>query len=414
MALTARAVMANPARQHRGRTSTTVLRATSVALVLVVVLGVGGVAAQAAHGQTFTVLYSFKGYPDGASPHGALLRDAEGNLYGTTYYGGTSDSGTVFKLSRSGKESVLYSFTWGTDGGSPSSGLIQDTAGNLYGTTEYGGDFTCNVYDGCGTVFKVDPSGTETVIHSFTGPEGCYPFGGLLRDKVGNLYGTTQTCGSTRFGTVFKVDTSGTTTVLHNFTGFDGAYPTYTRLLMDKKSRLYGVTNSGGNSGEGVVYMLSKDGTETVLHSFTGVEGDGCYPFGTPIMDKNGILYGTTNVCGISSGIVWELRRNGAETVLHRFTGSDGAQPIGGVIMDARGNLYGDTSQGGGTGCGGYGCGTVFKLDTNGKETVLHRFTGLDGAYPFRGLIQDAEGNFYGTTGTGGSDSYGTVWKLTP
>jgi uncharacterized repeat protein (TIGR03803 family) len=374
----------------------------------------GGVATQAVHGQTFTVLYSFKGYPDGASPHGALLRDAEGNFYGTTYYGGSSDYGTVFKLSRSGEETVLYSFTWGTDGGSPSSGLVRDKAGNLYGTTEYGGDFTCNVYDGCGTVFKVDSNGTETVVHSFAGgtTDGCYPFGGLIRDKAGNLYGTTQSCGA--FGTVFKLDKTGTETLLHSFTGYDGAYPTYTRLLMDMKGSLYGVTSSGGNSEQGVVYVLSQDGTETVLHSFTGAGGDGCNPFGTPTMDKNGILYGTTSACGTSSGIVWKLGRNGAETVLHRFTGSDGAEPIGGVIMDDRGNLYGDTSQGSGTGCGGYGCGTIFKLDASGKETVLHRFTGLDGAHPFRGLIRDMKGNLYGTTAGGGSSGYGMVWKLTP
>ena len=197
--------------------------------------------------------------------------DAKGNLYGDTNDGGTSNYGTVFKLSKSAKETVLYIFTGGSDGGDPYADLIRDASGNLYGTTFLGGE------SGYGTVFRLDTSGTLTTLHSFSGgaTDGCSPFGGLLRDKAGNFYGTTYYCGSSNHGTVFKVDTSGTEAVLHSFTGSDGAYPSYGKLFMDEKGNLYGDTNEGGdlncNEGNGygcgVVYKISDTGTLTLLHS---------------------------------------------------------------------------------------------------------------------------------------------------
>ncbi len=359
------------------------------------------------------MLYNFTGSSGGAGPYAGLIRDSKGTLYGTGYYGGTSDYGVVFKLDSSGAETVLYNFTEGADGGYPLGALVRDKAGNLYGTASSGGDTACS--SGCGTVFKVDTNGSETVLHSFTGgtTDGCNPIGGLLRDKAGNLYGTTNSCGASNYGTVFKVDTSGSETVLHSFTGSDGAYPYLTGLLMDKKGNLYGVTENGGTSFAGVLYELSKSGTLTVLHSFAGKTTDGCYPSGTPLMDTKGNLYGTAEGCGSSSdGIVWKVSKKGTETVLHNFAGgaSDGQYPFAGVIMDGKGNLYGDTEEGGAARLQG----TVYKLSKKGKLTLLYSFGESDGEYPYGGLIRDAKGNVYGTTRAGGSGGYGTVWKLTP
>lgn len=385
-------------------------------LTFAVMLALGMVTTRAAQTQTFTVLHSFAGSPDGTKPYGGLARNAKGNLYGTTNLGGDSNCnppygcGVVFQVDTSGKETV-YSLPGGADGLLPYAGLIGDAAGNLYGTTYFGG-----LYNG-GTVFKLDTSDTETVLYKFNGSsDGQYPAGGLLRDKAGNLYGTTQYGGSPGNGTVFTLSTTGTETVLHSFTGYpsDGAYPTYTSLLRDAKGNLYGVTEEGGASNEGMVYKLSPNGTLTVLHNFIGGTRDGCYPYGTPAMDKNDNLYGTTRQCGSHHhGIVWKVSSKGTETVLHNFAGgsSDGAGPYTGVIMDATGNLYGDT-YGGGT----YGLGTVYELNTKGALTLLHSFAGYpsDGANPMGGVIRDTKGNLYGTTLMGGNIGCGTVWKLTP
>jgi len=404
--------------QRRGWMSKILLGAASAALALAVVLGLGVATIQWAQAQTFTDLYNFTG-SSGVYPYGGLVRDAKGNLYSTTSSGGASGYGVVFKVNKSGKETVLYSFCPGgypcPSGRYPFAGLVRDKAGTLYGTTYSGG-----TYD-YGVVFEVDKNGKETVLYSFTGgSDGRNPVGGLLRDKAGILYGTTGNGGAYGYGNVFELDKNGKETVLHSFAGgsSDGEYPYYTNLLMDKNGNLYGVTQNGGgatncgNGGCGVVYKLSKSGTLTVLHSFGGETTDGCYPFGTPAMDKMGNLYGTTNECGASSaGIVWKVSQSGTETVLHNFAGgmSDGANPYAGVIMDAKGNLYGDTDEGGASGDG-----TVYELNKKGTLTVLHSFAGSDGAYPYDNLIRDAKGNFYGTASEGGNDSDGTVWKLSP
>jgi uncharacterized repeat protein (TIGR03803 family) len=383
------------------------LAAASAVLICVAML-VPGVVTTPAHAQTLTTLYTFTGGTDGAYPYAGLVRDSAGNLYGTTYEGGASGSGTVYRVDTSGTETVLYSFS-GANGGYPFAGLVRDSSGNLYGTTYAGGT------SGYGTVFKVDSGGTGTVLYSFAGgtTDGCNPAGGLLRDKAGNFYGTTSYCGTSDLGTVFKLSKSGKETVLHSFGGApsDGAYPAFQNLLMDKKGNLYGVTEDGGTDGQGVAYVLSPSGTLTLLHSFAGGTTDGCYPLGTPAMDPKGNLYGTAEGCGSSSfGIVWKVSKKGTETVLHNFAGgtTDGANPIAGLIRDAKGNLYGDTNAGGTSSFG-----TVYELNKKGV-TLLHSFAGTDGSYPFGGVIRDAKSNLYGTTVQGGSGSYGTVWKLKP
>ncbi len=295
------------------------LGAASATLTLVVVLGLGAAAIPSAQAQTFNDLYNFAGPTlDGAYPYGVFVRDTKGNLYGTTYYGGSSYAGTVFEISKTGTETILYNFTGSSDGGYPFTGLVRDAKGNLYGTTEGGGA------SGYGTVFKV-AKGVETVLYSFAGgtTDGCYPYQGLVEDKAGNLYGTTESCGATGEGTAFKISKAGKEKVLHSFAGgsSDGAFPIYGNLAMDKTGNLYGVTEEGGTSSEGVVYKLSKKGTLTVLHSFAGGTTDGCYPLGSVAINKTGNVYGTTEACGSSSaGTVWELTKKGTETVLYNFT----------------------------------------------------------------------------------------------
>jgi uncharacterized repeat protein (TIGR03803 family) len=364
------------------------------------------------------VLYSFGAHSGVVGPTHSLSFDAFGNLYSTTYLGGESDEGTVWELMhKTGggwTEKILYDFIGVVDGMYPVAGVIVDDSGNLYGTTYLGG------VHGFGTVFELMHKRGEKALNSFAGgtTDGCYPLGGLLRDKAGNLYGTTTSCGASGQGTVFQLSKSGTETVLHSFAGgsSDGAVPAYTSLLMDAKGNLYGVTDAGGNSNLGVVYKLSRNGKLTVLHSFAGGSTDGCNPDGTLAMDKHGNLYGTTTGCGSSDdGIVWKVSQKGSETVLHNFTGgSDGADPNGGVVIDMKGNLYGTTVYG-----GAYSAGTVFEITPKagggGTEKLLHSFgKGSDGTSPYAGLIFDASGNLYGTTYEGGAYGGGTVFEITP
>jgi len=310
---------------------------------------------------------------------------------------------------------VLHSFTGGMDGDEPSGSLARDLNGNLFGTTASGGGSTACT-GGCGTIFKVDPTGNETILHSFNGTDGSNPFSVIL-DASGNLYGVTlfggEPCpGFGTCGVVFKLDTSGNLTILHNFIGgADGSNPEAS-LVMDTKGNLYGTTLGGGEfcmeyGGCGVVFRVDRTGNETVLYNFCpngwGKCTDGAFPQAGLIRDAAGNLYGTTSGGGAHGvGTVFKLCPTGAETVLYSFAGgADGANPFAGLIRDEAGNLYGTT-----TGGGPSGQGTVFKVDPAGSETVLYSFTGgTDGGYPEAGLIRDEKGNLYGTTFFGGLDS---------
>lgn len=362
-------------------------------------------AAFAAEAQTFSVLYSFKGKPDGGQPSGGLLQDPAGNLYGSTNYGGGpyqcggSGCGVVYKVTSAGSESILYDFTPGLSGAGPVGSLIHDPQGNLYGMTDVGGDLHCPDGYGCGTVFELSASGVYTVLHTFTGgtSDGARPLASLVRDSAGNLYGTTweggsKGCGQVGCGTVFKLDPSGTETILHVFTGgTDGAAP-YAGVTLDAKGNIYGTTQQGGSTrgpcsafGCGVVFEIDAAGAETILYRFTG-GADGSQP-GCALFDAGGSLYGTTGLGGDLTcdppngcGVVFKLNLSGKETVLHNFEGgaADGYDPYSGVIRDSAGNLYGTTYRGGADNVG-----TVYKLDTEGNLTLLHSFTnGSDGSYP--------------------------------
>jgi len=349
--------------------------------------------------QTYSLLYSFSGVPDGSDPD-SLIRTSAGDMYGTTGSGGVYNQGTVFKLDSSGNETVLYSFTGGSDGGGPVS--VIRYGGKFYGTTYRGGD------SDLGTIFVLDRKGKETVLHSFSGvPDGASPYTGLVRDPGGNLYGTTSRGGTSNRGMVFKLDPAGNFTILYSFTtGNDGLFPN--SLIRDSSGNLYGTTDQGGGQfRQGTVFKLDSAGRETVLYSFSGGT-DGGYPTG--VIRSGGKFYGTTVSGGdIGLGTVFVLDKKNKETVLHSFSDIDGAFPGFGVIRDSAGNLYGTTEVG-----GTYEFGVVFKLDKTGKETVLYNFTGgNDGGSPASNLIRDSAGNLYGYV-NGGTSGAGAIFELTP
>ncbi|MGC9948411.1 MAG: choice-of-anchor tandem repeat GloVer-containing protein [Bryobacteraceae bacterium] len=349
-----------------------------------------------------TPLYAFP-MGVGYNSYAGVVRDAAGNLYGTTYQGGPANAGAVYKLDAAGRYTMLYGFTGGADGSNPMAGVVRDPAGNLYGTTQYGGA------TGAGVVYKLDPAGRETVLHSFTGsPDGAYPTAGVIRDSAGNLYGATPWGGASGGGVVYKVDPSGQETVLYSFNAVAGGFSPYSGVIEDPDGNLYGTTCCGG-SGEGVVYKLDPSGQETVLYNFVGGSQAGS-PTPDLTRDGAGNLYGTTNYDGPGNGgVVFKLDTAGNFAILYSFTGgADGGFPEARVILDAAGNLYGTTTAGGVDGHG-----VVYKLDTAGQETVLHAFTGgADGGSPYAGLIFDPAGNLYGTTTAGGNDTVGVVFKL--
>ena len=365
-----------------------------------------------ASAQTLTVLYSFTGGVDGGQPYAKLVPDAAGNAYGTAGVGGNLNAcpelgcGVVFELDKSGQYHVLYTFAGGADGVNPWSGLLRDAGGNLYGTTEAGGTA------GYGTIFRLSPSGRKTVLYNFQGgSDGSYPFGELITDGQGNLYGTTYRGGPTDSGTVFKWSKSGET-VLYSFKGgTDGQNP-YSGLVRDQAGNLYGTT-FGVFNFYGTVFRVSPAGKETVLHSFTG-GADGGYPYyGNLVLDPASGLFGTASFGGAHNyfGTVFTIDKHGNYSVMYSFSGgADGGQPNTSVIRDKADNLYGVTIGG-----GSFGHGTIFMVDKNGNETVLYSFNGTtDPATPDAPLFRDAAGNLYGTSAAGGQFGQGTIFKFVP
>ena len=382
------------------------------------------VAPYGAAAKGFHVVYTFPNGQAGAAAHAGVIRDGSGNLYGSTFYGGNSNlgRGNVFKLAPDGTETLLYSFTGGTDGGLPA-GLTMDAAGNLYGTTQQGGVIEGCQGHGCGVVFEIAAGASETVLYTFTGAsDGANPQSGVILDKKGNLYGTTIGGGTDGFGTVFELTAKGKEKVLYSFAGgADGKSP-ISGLAADKAGNLFGTTNLGGNdancngygnNGCGTVYEVGPDGTHSVLYVFTGA-ADGGNPVGGLLSDNAGNLYGTTEVGGLTAGCggfgcgtVFKLAAGGALTTLYTFTGgSDGGQPVATLVSDSGGNLYGTTL------FWGQGYGVVFALAPDGTESVLHSFTdGDDGAYPFGSLLKIGK-SYYSTTSGGGAENWGTVFKV--
>jgi uncharacterized repeat protein (TIGR03803 family) len=359
----------------------------------------------------YRILYKFGGGSDGEDPVAGLI-NVRGTLYGTTADGGDgtygySCCGTVFSISESGRETVLHRFKGGSaDGVQPVAPLLA-VNGTLYGTT-YGGGAKRR-----GTVFAITMSGKETVLYSFKGrPDGAQPLAPLI-DVNGTLWGTTTGGGAKGNGTVFAITMSGKETVLYSFKGgsADGQNP-YGGLV-NVKGKLYGTTDGGGAHcinyvACGTVFSITTSGNETVLYSFKGGKADGQNPK-AGLVYREGKLYGTTSGGGYNAsepgnGIAFAVTPSGAETVLHRFGyRHDGAIPQA-ALLDVNGTLYGTTTNG-----GAYGYGTVFEILASGKERVLYNFADHgDGYYPMASLIS-VKGSLYGTTPSGGGGCYSTV-----
>lgn len=458
---------------------------------------------------TETTLHSFAAQGHGAYPQGGLIADADGNLYGVSAQGGAYNAGTVFELFRNQwggwNQKILYTFKGGNDGLYPEGQLVFDAAGNLYGTTYWGGKAPNCIAGGCGTIFELkhntDGSWTEIILKTFDDDK----FGGdleygLVFDKAGNLYGTSWVGGPNQGGIVFELSPSSggtwTETILYSFTFGGGNAPPPSwpkgRIVFDDGGNIYGILAIGGNGcpgGCGAVYRLSSASAGkwnlTILHYFAAGP-DGAFPIAGLIFDKAGNLYSTTDDGGTGTGVgcnygcgtVFKMSPSGngqwTESILYNFQGTaDGSDPESELIFDAAGNLYGTTYDGGGLGtCYDGGCGTVFELSPNGNqwnETVLWRFSGItdganpssgillaptgqlfgetysgsnagqngtvfsltlaggtwtlsslssfvntDGEYPTVGLVADAAGNLYGTTAGGGSAGLGAVFELSP
>ncbi len=350
------------------------------------------------------VLYSFQAIPDGSDPFGRLLL-SNGTLYGNTLDGGKNNFGSVYKVSTSGKESVLHNFTGPPNDGRYPMAVLAVMNGEFYGTTGNGGT---NDY---GTIFKVSASGAEHVLYSFkNAPDGQNPEGGLVALN-GAFYSATQFGGAYGFGTVFKVSASGVEKVIYSFNANqsppDGGNPVGDLAVVN--GTLYGTTLNGGSSNHGTVFKVSPSGAEHVLHTFKG-KPDGSTPY-AGLIDVNGTLYGTTQYGGSGDrGSVFKVSTSGVEHVIYSFKGSpDGSTPYARLVL-LNGTLYGSTQYGGASGNG-----AIFSVSTSGSEHVLYSFTGppTDGKYPVAGMTA-VSGALYGTTGQGGTNGDGIVFKLTP
>ncbi|MHB8215409.1 MAG: choice-of-anchor tandem repeat GloVer-containing protein [Candidatus Sulfotelmatobacter sp.] len=359
---------------------------------------------QSAQAQTVTILHSFN-ISDGMDPYAGLVQATNGNLYGTTIEGGANFFGTVFKITTGGTLTTVHNFAgYPSDGETSYAVLLQDSNGNLYGTTTSGGSV------GAGTVFRMTLGGTVTILHNFGSTDGETPYAGLIQASNGNLYGTTYNGGVYNGGTVFKITPTGTLTTLDSFTGSgtEGDFP-YGGLVQATNGNLYGTTYNGGTNGQGTVFEVTPSGTLTTLHDFDLT--DGASPYAQLVQATNGNFYGTTGLGGASgAGTVFKVTPSGTLTSLYSFSGSaDGGDPISGLIQATDGNLYGTTNSGGASGKG-----TIFKITPSGTLTTVHSFAGYpsDGDTPQGGLIQDTNGKLYGTTVSGGANGFGTVFSL--
>jgi uncharacterized repeat protein (TIGR03803 family) len=381
----------------------------------------------AAAQSTEQVLYSFAGSGDGSQPAAGLVFDSSGNLYGTTEFGGAYGYGCVFELmpAQGGglTESVLYSFTGGNDGAYPVSPVISDAVGNLYGTTQYGG-----MYGGNGTAFELMKSAGWAVntLWSFGSGDGGLPEGGLAFDQTGNLYGTLDTGGTHNAGAVFKLTPKAgrwTRKIIHNFGGKSGARP-WAGVTLDAAGNVYGTAlyDGPGEVGAGIVFKLAPVGKAwkfSIIYNLKKGGAGGGGPFGGVIFDPTGNLYGTTYGEASCPATVFKLlpsvKGPWTPSVLFTFDGADGCQTYGPVAMDNAGNLYGVTASGGNNNSN---AGTVFELTkANGYAlNTLYNFQGSpDGSFPeFMGVVLDTGGNIYGTTYTGGAFGLGTIFEVSP
>ncbi|MBV9991376.1 MAG: hypothetical protein JOZ72_08775 [Alphaproteobacteria bacterium] len=386
-------------------------------------------ASSCAQAQSLQVLHRFT-YRQGTFVSDGPALDGNGNLFGTSGTGrGKCGCGSVFEIAADGSYSLLYSFT-GNDGSGrrhyradgPVGGVVRDTQGNLYGTTREGGDYSLCFQEGCGSVFKLDTNGRAHDLHDFKGGDGDGedPRAGLAIDGGGNVYGVTSNLGPFG-GTLFRITQAGAYETLHSFMGIpDGEQP-LAKVLRDDAGNLYGTTFRGGrtcaesNGGCGTVFKLAPDGTYSILFAFPGGHG-GAGPTSSLSMDAKGNLYGTTSTATAdNSGVAFEIAPGGTETVLHEFVGgADGEQPSSGLLLHPDGNLYGTTMIGGEGEC--Y-CGLIYRITRHGRKSNVHSFHVRDGANPSGDLVADADGRIYGATMQGGrckrqSFGCGVIYRL--
>jgi uncharacterized repeat protein (TIGR03803 family) len=360
---------------------------------------------------TYTVLHNFAGPTgDGRYSIADVALDASGNIYGTTSSGGAYGAGVLFEVTPGGTESVVHNFGGAGDGITAEGAATIDASGNIYGATAFGGA------SNNGTLWELAADGTYTVLHSFASDEGSYLRGRLVEDKKGNLYGTALYGGANNEGTVFKYSSKGNLTVLHTFGGSDGENPE-SGVILDKAGNLYGTTFYGGAGGAGTVFEIARDGTFTTLHSFNGGNEGGFLDGGLAI-DKSGNLYGSAvnggsgGCSGYGCGTLFKLASDGTLTTLYSFTGgTDGANPEGDMLLVGK-HLYSTALSGG---AGGYG--GVYKVTLKGQETMLHAFT-ESGGFDYSAGVTARGKTLYGTTeygGTGCDDGSGcgVVFSLT-
>ncbi|HLV81813.1 MAG TPA: choice-of-anchor tandem repeat GloVer-containing protein [Chthonomonadaceae bacterium] len=358
-------------------------------------------------GGSYSVVYTFPA-PDGALPYPSLVQGPKGDLYGACNEGGVYGDGTVFQLTPAGAVSVLHSFNLNNtrDGAFPHTGpLTLALDGNFYDTAHLGGA------DGHGVVYRITTSKKFTDLYSFTGGnDGGDPRGGLVLGLDGNLYGVANTGGAYGKGAVYKIDTSGNETVLYSFTGgSDGANPYESTLILGSDGNFYGVTFNGGFAGDGTVFQITPSGTLTTIYAFTG-GADGAHPMGQLCQGTDGAFYGATNIGGANGGgVIYKVTAAGAFTPLHSFTGgADGAYPFSGVIQASDGNFYGVAQFG-----GAHGDGTIYQITPSGTFTTLYSFSSFsDGNDPSVPPVQATDGNLYGVTVVGGQANIGTIYRL--
>ena len=330
----------------------------------------------------------------------SLVVAADGNLYGTTRYGGSNDMGTVFRLAPTGTNQVIYSFSGGSDGANPMASLVVGPGGFLYGAAQYGGA------SNAGTIFIITTNGVFILLHSFNGnSDGAEPVAGMVLGNDANLYGTASRGGALGNGTVFQM-ASGNFAVLHNFDGTNGCEPA-AALVQGTDGAFYGTTSRGGPADSGVVFSITATGVFSNIYNFTGAEG--AYPQGALVQGADHLFYGTTPCGGGGFGSVYRITPGGAYTTLYSATNEDViSTPLGGVAFGADGKLYGTAAFG-----GAEGFGSVFDLTTNGNPTALYSFGGSDdGANPAGGLALAGGSVFYGVSSGSGMAGAGTDFRL--
>ena len=358
-------------------------------------------------GQTFTTLANFS-LSTGTNPSGSLIQAPDGNFYGLLSSGGAfQQAGVLFKMTPDGVLTTLYNFCMlpnCADGDTPEGTLIQADDGSLYGTTLSGGA------QHAGTIFQMPLGGELTTLHSFDNTDGFLPRSGVIQASDGNFYGTTDGGGLYAYGTVFKMTRDLILTTLHGFSFTEGNTP-IAGLVQGSDGNFYGTTTFGGQLGLGTIFKITPDGVLTTLHSFDSGTGEALSGL---VQGSDGNFYGVTSIGGTGQGgTLYKITPQGVLTTLYNFCSQqnciDGRTPNGPLVLATDGNFYGTTATGGQDVCA---CGTIFKITPNYVLTTLHSFNDSDGGWPFVGLVQANDGSFYGMTTDGGGSNYGTVFRL--